>query len=403
MDFMYLIQVVSTLLIGSGAVAMLIAIRRAQNISRLLRQEIVTQHWQILTGLMMFFLVGYCLAIMLVMHQQWQILTLLTSAVFSLGSCFVLFSLAITQSTLNQLLKTRISQQQYQTAQAETQQALQDLQRTQAELIQSEKMVGLGQMVAGITHEINNPTTFAYSNLQHLKTYFDDLLEVIDLYQTQCPPSQPAVLDRIQAKDLDYLRTDFPKLYNSMENGLTRITEIIQSLRTFARLGESDFKPIDIQEGLDSALMLMLHRLHAQGETPEIQIIRHYMPLPLVECQAISIQQSFMHLLSNAIDALRQSRNNPQPSIWIETEPLNAETVSIRIRDNAAGIAPDIQQRIFDPFFTTKAIGQGRGLGLAVCYQTIVEQHQGKLICDSIVGEGTTFSIALPIRLNLRQ
>jgi two-component system, NtrC family, sensor kinase len=398
-DPFMLVQIISILLIANGAMAMLIAIRRAQAISRSLRQEVSNQKWQLIIGLMMFFLVGYCLAIILVAGQQWQWLTLLTGAVFSLGACFVLFSLAVTRSTLNQLLATRISQKQYQIAQAETQQALQDLQKTQAELIQSEKMAGLGQMVAGVAHEINNPTTFAYSNLQHVEQYFNDLIEIIGLYETHYPQPAADLRKLITAKDLDYLKSDFPKLHASMENGLTRIIEIVQSLKTFARLDESVIKPIDLCEGIESTLMIMRHRLQATDQSPEISVMRNCAALPLVNCQAAAIQQCLMHLCQNAIDTLRH-HNHPAPKIWIQTAQLDSATVSIQIRDNSSGITPEIQPRIFDPFFTTKAIGQGRGLGLTVCYQTIVEQHQGKLVCDSVPGQGTTFTITLPIQFS---
>jgi two-component system, NtrC family, sensor kinase len=335
----------------------------------------------------------------LVISQQWQMLTLLTGAVFSLGACFVLFSLAVTRSTLHQLLSTRISQQQYQLAQTETQQALHNLQKTQAELIQSEKMAGLGQMVAGVAHEINNPTTFVYGNLQCLKGYFNDLCEILDLYNQHYPQPQPTIHQLIADKDLAYLRTDFPKLYGSMENGLNRVIEIVQSLMTFARLGESDFKPIDIHEGIDSALTILQHRLKSDGQQ-EIIVTCDYHKIPLINCQASAIQQSLMHLLDNAIDALRHSQNQ-HPKIWIQTRLVEADSIMISICDNADGITTELQQRIFDPFFTTKAIGQGRGLGLAVCYQTIVEQHHGKLVCESVLGEGTTFRITLPIQADL--
>ena len=303
----------------------------------------------------------------------------------------------------------------------ELEQTLLQLQRTQTQLIHSEKMSSLGQLVAGVAHEINNPVNFIYGNIDPAAEYVQDLLSLLQHYQHHYPNPHPAILEASTAIELDFLQTDLPKLLASMKLGADRIRQIVLSLRLFSRLDEAEVKAVDIHAGLDSTLMILQSRLKPKPDSPGIQTIKEYGHLPLVECHAGQLNQVFMNLLVNAIDALEQSPdaeassseqpNQPAnlpthqrtnaptstcvPTIWICTEATEAEIV-IRLRDNGPGISETIKQRIFDPFFTTKDIGQGTGLGLSISHQIIVDKHHGQLDCHSIPGEGTEFTIAIP-------
>ncbi|MEO0970042.1 MAG: ATP-binding protein [Cyanobacteria bacterium J06639_18] len=287
----------------------------------------------------------------------------------------------------------------------ELEQSLFELRRTQAQLIHSEKMSSLGQMVAGIAHEINNPVSFVYGNLNPAFRYFQDLLRLIELYQRLYPHPPPEIQAEIETMELDFLKQDLTKLLESMQEGTRRIKEIVISLRNFSRLDESEFKKVNIHDGIDSTLMILRNRLKAKPNRPEIAIAKHYGCLPLVYCYPSQLNQAFMNILSNAIDALDEHSKTlslthleTYPSrIHISTEHIGENRVAIKIMDNGPGIATDIQDRLFEPFFTTKDIGNGTGLGLSISYQIIVEKHGGKLSCQSNPGQGTEFLIEIPI------
>jgi PAS domain S-box-containing protein len=286
----------------------------------------------------------------------------------------------------------------------ELEKTLQELQRTQSQLVQSEKMSSLGQLVAGVAHEINNPVNFIHGNLTPARDYIQDLLNLIELYQNYYPEPQSEIQAEIEAIDLDFLIEDLPKLLESMKVGTQRIREIVLSLRTFSRLDEAEFKDANIHEGIDSTLLILQHRLKAKENRPAIEVIKEYSDLPLVECYAGQLNQVFMNILVNAIDALDErddkrtfTENQENPSaIYIRTELVLENQVKISIKDNAEGIPESIRQRLFDPFFTTKPVGKGTGMGLSISYQIITERHGGKLQCISVPGEGTEFIILLP-------
>ena len=292
-------------------------------------------------------------------------------------------------------------------------QTVQELKHTQNQLIQNEKMASLGQLVAGIAHEINNPVNFISGNIPHVSNYTDDLIELLERYQAALPNPPKELKEFEEDIDLDFLYNDVQKLLNSITGGTERIKKVVQSLRNFSRLDESKIKKVDIHEGLESSLMMLQHRLYNPDESPKIKVLKHYGSIPKVECYAGEINQVFMSVLSNAIDALTQPDKNCQktaylsseingqsivPTIEISTELLNSEKVQITIADNGSGIPEDVKKRLFDPFFTTKPVGQGTGLGLSISYQTIVEGHQGELYCQSMPGQGAKFTIILPLK-----
>lgn len=283
--------------------------------------------------------------------------------------------------------------------------ALRKLRLTQAQMVQSEKMSSIGQMVAGIAHEINNPVSFIYGNLVHASEYTQDLLELVELYQQHFPEPPEDITEILEELDLDFLREDLDKLFKSMRMGSERITEIVKSLRTFSRLDEAQLKDVNIHESIDSTLTILHNRLRAKPGASEIQAVKEYGQLPLINCYAGELNQVFMNILSNAIDAVAE-RNQQQAmagetyigTINIHTAIVRENWLAIRITDNGYGIPPDIQSKLFDPFFTTKEIGKGTGLGLSISYQIVVERHGGNLICNSQSGEGTEFMIEIPIR-----
>ncbi|MEO1428115.1 MAG: ATP-binding protein [Cyanobacteria bacterium J06633_8] len=280
---------------------------------------------------------------------------------------------------------------------------LQELQRTQAQVIQSEKMSSLGQMVAGVAHEINNPVSFVYGNLVPACEYAQDLIKIIELYQEHYPQPVEEIQEEIEAIELDFLKKDFVKLLDSMQNGTERIKEIVLSLRNFSRLDEAEFKKVDIHEGIDSTLLILHNRLKPQSNHPEIEVIKQYSSLPKVDCYAGQLNQVFMNILVNAIDALEDEVNKNininqtfNPQIRVYTELFDNQNILIRIADNGSGIPPNLQSKLFDPFFTTKEVGKGTGLGLSISYQIIVDKHHGQLSCNSSE-KGTEFIIEIPI------
>lgn len=284
--------------------------------------------------------------------------------------------------------------------------ALCEVRLTQSALIQSEKMSALGQMVAGIAHEINNPVNFIHGNLTPLQSYLKDLTCALRLYE-QCTTSLPQKEQKeLQELEIEYITQDSSKILKSMEDGTQRIRDIVLSLRNFSRLDESDIKCVDLHEGIDSTLTILEHRLQATRQTPGIEVIKAYGALPKVECYAGQLNQVFMNILSNAIDALEDLNKNRtyeeiqlNPNqICIHTEVVDNEQVKIRIQDNGSGISEHIIDKLFNPFFTTKAVGKGTGLGLSISHKIVTDKHKGILKCSSQPGQGTEFVIQLPIQ-----
>jgi two-component system, NtrC family, sensor kinase len=287
--------------------------------------------------------------------------------------------------------------------------ALHELKYTQAQLIQSEKMSGVGRIAAGVSHEINNPISFISGNLTCAEQYFKSLIRLVETYQKSYPQTQPEIQKIVEEIELDFLLDDWQKLINSMEVGVERICQIVRSLQIFARQNEAQLKPIDIHESIDNTLILLHHRLKPTGEAGGIEVIKDYRPLPKVTCYASQLNQVFMNVLSNAIDAL--AHQPPPRVITIRTQMrqekrdkskeakdiLLADSVVIQITDNGCGIKEEILHKIFDPFFTTKPVGTGTGLGLSISYQIIVDRHGGQIKCNSTLGKGTELAIELPI------
>ena len=292
--------------------------------------------------------------------------------------------------------------------------ALKELKLTQSQLVQTEKLSSLGQLVAGVAHEINNPVSFIYGNIVHANEYIQSLLKLLNLYQENYPNPVPEIKMVAQESDVDFLIEDLPKILNSMKMGANRIREIVLSLRNFSRHDEAKMKPVDIHEGIDSTLLILQNQLKRQGELAEVRAIKEYDNLPLVECYPSQLNQVFMNIIANAIDALEGFRIKqlqavkskeeieihplcPIPTIRIQTKLGEENQVIISIIDNGCGVEPEIIQQLFDPFFTTKDVGKGTGLGLSISYHIVVEKHKGKLDCFSQLGYGTKFVISIPV------
>ncbi|RMH76717.1 MAG: hybrid sensor histidine kinase/response regulator [Cyanobacteria bacterium J007] len=281
---------------------------------------------------------------------------------------------------------------------------LSDLKQAQAQLIQSEKMASLGQLVAGIAHEINNPINFIYGNVSYLKQYAIELLKALEFYQHEFKGGDRDDGDDL---DLDFLKSDTQKILNSMQNGADRIRKIVTSLRNFARLDEAEMKCVDLHEGIESSLVLVRHRLQREAGDRQIQVIKEYGDLPKVMCYPSQLNEVFFNLLNNAIDTIEEKLKTTTGSseaedddrgwIRIRTETTAEGTVTIRIADSGLGIPESARSRLFDPFFTTKSPGSGTGLGLSVSYQIVVQKHHGQILCDSTPGRGTEFILKIPI------
>ena len=309
------------------------------------------------------------------------------------------------QSELQEALK--VKEELAATAQAQSlklEQTLVKLREAQIQLIQAEKMSSLGQLVAGVAHEINNPVSFIYSNLNPAKEYTQYLLELIRLYQKFYPNPAGEIQKHSEDIDLNFIIEDMPKVLESMNNGADRIRQIVLSLRNFARLDESGMKRVNIHEGINSALLILQHRLKSKEEHPDIEIVKEFGVLPPVECDAGQLNQVFINLIANAIDAFKESAASGKiidaPRITIRTEAAHPYYVMVRIADNGLGMIEEMKKRIFNPFFTTKSGGKKTGLGLSISYH-IVQKHKGILRCVSSPGKGTEFWIKIPVRQHL--
>ncbi|MEG4517434.1 MULTISPECIES: CHASE domain-containing protein [unclassified Microcoleus] len=370
-----------------------------------------------------------CTRLFNVADRQWRLLVLpgkgynsmrTHQGSMAIGAIGLLMTGSLTIYLLMSLERTaKVEQQVYdrtiqlkqRTAELET--ALKNLQEAQFKLIQTEKMSSLGQLVAGVAHEINNPVNFISGNLIHTGAYTRDLLELVEIYQQQYPNPTPEVQAKLKDIDLEFITEDLPKILQSMNMGAQRISQIVLSLRNFSRLDEAEMKSVDIHQGIDSTLMILESRLKQKADFSGIKLIKEYGNLPLVECWAGQLNQVFMNVLSNAIDVLYDAANQNKleknasnsaflPTIRIRTELLSSNCVCVRIADNGTGMTENVKKRLFDPFFTTKPVGKGPGLGLSICYQ-IVDKHQGSLRCVSAPGEGTEFWIEVPVRQQSEQ
>ncbi|VXD15112.1 Multi-sensor Signal Transduction Histidine Kinase (modular protein) [Planktothrix serta PCC 8927] len=295
----------------------------------------------------------------------------------------------------------------YAQTQKRAEELAQDLRQTQSQLVQSEKMSSLGQLVAGVAHEINNPVNFIYGNLGYVTDYTKDILDLVQLYQEQYPDSSPEIEEKKENIEFDFIQEDLPKILSSMKVGTDRIRQLVLSLRNFSRLDESEVKPVDIHEGIDSTLLILQHRLKSKPDRFTIEIIKKYGKLPRVECYAAQMNQVFMNIISNAIDELeslsKESSEAKYLAINIETQLIPAtpqqpiERVRIVIQDNGKGIPDAVRKQVFDPFFTTKPVGKGTGLGLSISYQIVVEKHKGRIECQALPEEGTEFIVEIPV------
>ncbi|MEM9451440.1 MAG: PhnD/SsuA/transferrin family substrate-binding protein [Cyanobacteria bacterium P01_E01_bin.6] len=312
-------------------------------------------------------------------------------------------------------LKLQQSQAELTQRKVELENTVAKLQNTQAQLIQTEKMSSLGQLMAGIAHEINNPVNFIHGNINYACRYIEDLLKLLDVYRASQSTAPASIQDLEEEIDVSFVASDLPKLLQSMQVGSERIREIVQSLRVFSRSDEADLKTVDIHQGIDSTLLILGSRLKTKPDRPSIHLVRDYGDLPPIECYAGPLNQVFMNILSNAIDALDEmieisarehlngfqsatNQNSASPTIWIKTDLTQKGWVQIRIKNNGPSISLDTQRQLFNPFFTTKPVGHGTGLGLSISYQIVAEKHGGYLRCLSEPGEGVEFIVEIPMQ-----
>ena len=335
--------------------------------------------------------------------ERLEVLKLLTSQVsISMENARLYTNLHIYSQELE------ISETQAREKAKQLEHTLDELKLTQSQMVQSEKMSSLGQLVAGVAHEINNPVSFIYGNLTYVNNYVKDLMSVVQLYQQQNQNLSPKVQDEINAVDLDFLMEDLPKLLASMKVGTDRIRQIVLSLRNFSRLDEAEVKAVDIHQGIDSTLMILQNRLKPEPDSPGIQVIQEYGNLPPVECYPGQLNQVFMNLIANSIDSLEEFNKHRtyadiarQPSIITICTNVEGNFAVIRISDNGAGIDENVRRQLFTPFFTTKPVGKGTGLGLSISYQIVTNKHRGQLECVSVLGQGAEFIISIPLQAKL--
>ncbi|WP_055075167.1 sensor histidine kinase [Pseudanabaena sp. 'Roaring Creek'] len=321
---------------------------------------------------------------------------------------------------LQDLLKTVEGQVTERTAELtkaniELEETLINLKKAQVHIVQSEKMSSLGRLIAGVAHEINNPVNFIHGNLSYLKDYIAKILNFTKLTQKNYLQGIPEMEKLAEEIELEFIKQDLPQIINSMVVGTSRIQGIVQSLKNFSHMDEAEFKQVDIHKGIDNTLMILEHRLRSKSRSNHIQVIKQYGDLPLISCYAGQMNQVFVNILANAIDALEEVnyhpkidlQGNPQEDNWARSPYIKIQTrviddcfVEIAIADNGNGIPEEFQRQIFDPFFTTKPVGKGTGMGMAISYQIITEKHNGKLTCHSTVGKGTEFYIHIPIDLD---
>jgi two-component system, NtrC family, sensor kinase len=307
---------------------------------------------------------------------------------------------ALLKASIRELQESR---QVLKNREKELETALLNVQSIQGQLMMAEKMSSLGVLVAGVAHEINNPVSFISGNLDYVDRYTQSLLHLLHLYEQHNPDCPPEIEDWCEEIDLNFVVEDFPRLIRSMKMGSDRIKEIVLSLRTFSRHDEADFKTVDIHDGIESTLVILGHRLKAEGDRPAIEVIRNYGEIPPIECYAGQLNQVLMNIIGNAIDALEEAREKPHFSqtcdrtITIQTR-LMESWLSISIADSGNGIPEQVRSHIFDPFFTTKPVGKGTGMGLSISYQIITEKHHGRLDCFSEVGQGSEFVLTIPVQ-----
>ncbi|MBE9028683.1 HAMP domain-containing histidine kinase [filamentous cyanobacterium LEGE 11480] len=367
--------------------------RRNQKIQQQLEQKVTEFRYQLLAS------IAITGTSFLLLIPAWSlVLKLLQQYIQDLNQSQA--ALEATNQNLEGLVDQRSRELTQRNSQLEN--ALDELQDTQAQLVQSAKMSSLGQLVAGIAHEINNPVNFIHGNLKHVGNYSQDLLQVMETYEPGDATAQ-AKLDELKEEyDFDFVREDLPKILQSMQTGTDRIREIVLSLRNFSRLDEAERKQADVHEGIESTLMILQHNLASNAQKLPITIQKQYSDIPAVICYPGLINQVLMNVISNAIDAIADNQPDCPPTITITTQSTDTH-IQISIQDNGIGMDEEQQKSLFNPFFTTKPVGQGTGLGMSISYKIMTEQHQGKIWAKSELGQGTTFWLEIPRNLGMEE